>query len=347
MIRTWNHFLNIDLNFTTVETKEVAQQVKLGAFVFVGLALFVASVFLIGSENNIFSRTFTISASFKNVEGLKQGDNVWLSGVKIGTVKDVQIVSQGKVIVKLSLKNDQSNFIRKDATASISSDGLVGNKIVVIRPGNAGTTIAPNDTINTSSPADSQELLNIAKDVGESTRSLTNDLSLIAKRINEGKGIVGELLNDGALALEVRQAVSNLSTTGNNTAKASAELHKLLYDLRNGDGLVPTLVSDTSYAKSFQTSLANIEKVSANAQILSANLQDLAKKMNDDQNALGVLLSDEASAERLKNTIINAEQASGKLDENMEALQHNFLLRGFFKKQERKKKREAASSKGN
>ncbi len=329
-----------------MERKEVGQQIKLGTFVLVGLALFMASVFLIGSENNIFSRTFMISASFKNVEGLKEGDNVWLSGVKIGTVRDVKIVSQGNVIVKLSLKDDQSNFIRRDATASISSDGLVGNKIVVIRPGNAGTAIAPNDTINTSSPADSQQLMNIAKDVGESTRSLTNDLSIIAKRINEGKGIVGELLNDGALAMEVRQAVSNLSMTGRNTAQASAELSKLLYELRHGDGLMPTLISDSSYANTFRTSLANIEKVSANAQILSTNLQNLSTKMNDDNNALGVLLNDEASAERLKNTIQNAEQASGKLDENMEALQHNFLLRGFFRKQDRKKKREAASSKG-
>src|SRR3954465_3410555 len=97
----------------------------------------MVSVFLIGSENNIFSRTFNIAAEFKNIEGLKEGDNVWLSGVKIGTVSDVKIVAEGKVVVKLSLKDRQSEFIRKDATASIGSDGLVGNKIVVIRPGTA------------------------------------------------------------------------------------------------------------------------------------------------------------------------------------------------------------------
>ena len=71
-----------------------------------GIVLFLVSVFFIGSENNIFSRTFTVSAVFKNVEGLKPGDNVWLSGVKIGTVSDVRIVSEGKVIVDLSLKEN-------------------------------------------------------------------------------------------------------------------------------------------------------------------------------------------------------------------------------------------------
>jgi phospholipid/cholesterol/gamma-HCH transport system substrate-binding protein len=329
-----------------VEKKEIAQQMKLGAFVLGGLGLFLATVFLIGSENNIFSKTFSISAEFKNVEGLKEGDNVWLSGVKIGTVSDVKIASQGRVLVRLTLKDKQSDFIRRDATASIGSDGLVGSKIVVIRPGSAPEGIEPNDTINATSPTDTQDLINIAKDVGENTRSLTMDLSVIAKRINDGRGIVGELLNDGQLAIELRQAVTNLSTTGNNTALASAELHKLLYEMRNGNGLMPTLISDTSYANTFKSALANIEQVSANAQVVSSNLQTMAAKMNDEDNAINVLLSDKAMANQLRQTIENAEQATDKLDANMEALQHNFLFRGYFRKQEKRKAKEAASSKG-
>jgi phospholipid/cholesterol/gamma-HCH transport system substrate-binding protein len=327
-----------------VEKKEIAQQIKLGAFVLIGLGLFLVTVFFIGSENNIFSKTFPVMAEFKNVEGLKEGDNVWLSGVKIGTVSDVKIASEGKVVVRLTLKNNQNEFIRKDATASIGSDGLVGNKIVVIRPGSAAQAVNPEDTLRTASPADTQELINIAKDVGENTRSLTTDLSLIASRINKGQGVVGELLNDGALAQELRQAVSNLTATGNNTAMASAELHKLLYEMRNGNGLMPTLISDTAYAHTFKHALNNIEQVSANAAVVSENLQNLAGKMNDDNNAVGVLLTDKELAGRLKNTVENAEQASEKLDENMEALQHNFLFRRYFRKQDKKKEKEAASA---
>lgn len=330
----------------TVETKEVAQQIKLGAFVLVGLGLFLAAVFLIGSENNIFSRTFIIFAEFKNVEGLKEGDNVWLSGVKVGTVTDVRIASQGRVIVRLTLKDNQGDFIRKDAAASIGSDGLVGNKIVVLRPGMSSRPVSPEDTISTSSPADTQELINIAKDVGENTRSLTTDLSVIAKRINEGQGVVGELLNDGALARELRQAVNYLTTTSNNTALASAELHKLFYELRRGDGLLPVLISDTAYAHTFKHALHNIEQVSANAAVVSNNLQTLATRMNDEDNAIGALLTDKDLAERLRSTVENTEQASEKLDENMEALQHNFLFRRYFRKQEKRKEKEAASSAG-
>lgn len=326
-----------------METKEVAQQVKLGGFVLAGLALFLAAVFLIGSENNIFSRKFTLAAMFKNVEGLKEGDNVWLSGVKIGTVSDVEVAAEGKVVVRLALKDRQSEFIRKDAIASIGSDGLVGNKIVVIRPGTSALGVEPDDTISTSSPADTQDIINIAKEVGENTRSLTEDLSLIAKRINEGKGIVGEVLHDGALAQDIRLAVESLRVTGTNTAKASSELRQLLYEMKNGNGLLPALIADTSYANTFRIALTRIQEVSTNAAHVSENLQALTEKMNDTDNTLGVLLNDKAVAQRLRSTIENADEASQKLDENMEALQHNFLFRGYFRKQEKRRAKEAAS----
>jgi phospholipid/cholesterol/gamma-HCH transport system substrate-binding protein len=330
-----------------METKEIKQQVKLGAFVLAGVTLFLVAVFFIGSENNIFSRTYEVSVVFRNVEGLKEGDNVWLSGVKVGTVTGVQIAEQDRVFVTLSLKNNQHQFITKDATASVGSDGLVGNKIVVIRPGKSKYPIAENDTINSLSPTDTQELINIAKDVGDNTRTLTNDLKLIAKRVNDGQGVVGELFNDGKIAQDLRMAVANLKTTGDHTAKLSGELQALIADLRTGNGLLPVLLHDTSYAQDFAQALKNVNQVSAHAQVVANNLEDLSLKMNQKDNAVGVLLTDSAFAERLRNTLANTEQATEKLDQNMEALQHNFLLRGYFRKQDRKKEREASTSRSN
>ena len=209
-----------------MDTSEIRQQVKLGAFVLGGLFLFFLSIFFIGKESNIFNPTFVICAVFKNVEGLQPGDNVWLSGVKIGTVKNVEIVKEGKVVVSLSLRDRQNKFIGKNATASIGSDGFIGNKIVVIRPGNAMSVIEDKDTINSLSPADTQELINIAKEVGENTRSITTDLKVLVAKINKGQGVVGELLNDGPLAQDIRTSVSNLKVTGENTQRASSELSR-------------------------------------------------------------------------------------------------------------------------
>jgi phospholipid/cholesterol/gamma-HCH transport system substrate-binding protein len=318
-----------------MESKEYRQNIKLGLFVLSGIILFLISVFYIGSERNIFNKTFTLSAIFKNVEGLTEGDNVWLSGVKIGTVKNVTIISEGKVIVSLSLKDKQNEFIKKDATAFIGSDGLVGSKIVVIRPGAAPQIIHDNDTINSLSPTDTQELINIAKDVGSNTRSLTDDLKLITQKINKGQGVVGELLNEGELSHDLRQTINSLKIASQNTSQATVDLKELVSEINNGNGLVTQLIRDSAYATTFSSALNNIAETGENAKMMSRDLKEVIEKFNDKNNAIGVLLADSAFANKLRVTLSNAQSASVKLDQNMEALKHNFLLRGYFRKQEK------------
>jgi phospholipid/cholesterol/gamma-HCH transport system substrate-binding protein len=318
-----------------METKEIQNNLTLGIFVIIGIVVFLTGVFFIGRENNVFSRTFTAFAVFKNVEGLNNGDAVWLSGVKIGTVKDVSIQQEGKVVVRLALKENQNKFIAKNATALIGSDGLVGNKIVIVRPGK-GIAIHESDTINTTSPTDTQELFNIAKDVGENTRSLTNDLSALVEKINKGQGVVGQLLSDeGPIARDIRETVSQFKSTGIQTAQASKELSAMMDKINNGDGLVNRLVTDTTLAVVFDETLENIKRVSANSAEMSKNLEQLIVKMNNKNNTVGLVLADTVFANKLKVTVDNAKSASLKLDENLEAMKHNFLLRHYFKKKEK------------
>jgi phospholipid/cholesterol/gamma-HCH transport system substrate-binding protein len=322
-----------------MENEDVKRNIKLGAFVLGGIVCFLGALFYLGREGNLFNRTFTVSAIFKNVEGLKEGDNVWLSGVKIGTVQRVQIVSEGQVIVSLSLKDKQNEFVKKNATAFVGSDGLVGNKIVIIRPGTSNQIIEDNDTINALSPADTQELLNIAKEVGVNTRSITDDLKLISARLNKGEGIFGELLRDGPISTELRQTIAALKSTGENANRLTTDAAKVLTEIKHGDGLITKLIRDTSYASTFKNTLESIAEVGDNSKKMSEDLQSMITKMNTSDNAIGVLLTDTLFAQKLKGTLDNAQSASLKLDKNMEALQHNFLLRGYFRKQKKAEER--------
>lgn len=315
--------------------EDYKRNIKLGAFVIGGITIFLLAVFYLGSQNNYFNKTFTVSAIFKNVEGLKEGDNVWLSGVKIGTVRVVQIVSEGKVVIRLSLKDKQNEFIKQDATAFIGSDGLVGNKIVVIRPGVSVNIIEDQDTINSLSPTDTQELINIAKEIGTTTRSITLDLKLISSKINKGEGILGELLHEGPVSSDLRGAISALKAAGDNTKNATTELNKVMMQINNGNGLVTKLLKDTSYVTTFDHALVNVAQVSVDAKKMSGELQKITAKMNEGDNAIGVLLSDTAFAAKLQGTLTNTQLASAKLDQNMEAMQHSFPLKRYFKKQKK------------
>lgn len=327
-----------------MENQDINRSLKLGAFVLGGIILFLGFVFYLGREGNLFNRTFMVSAIFRNVEGLKEGDNVWLSGVKIGMVKNVLIVSEGKVIVTLSLKDKQNKFIKKDATAFVGSDGFVGNKIVVIRPGTTDQMIVENDTINSLSPTDTQELFNLAKEIGMSTRSITDDLKLISARLNKGEGIFGELLHDGPVSDDLRYTIATLKTTGENANLISVETNKLLTAINTGDGLITKLISDTGYAQSLDKTLQNINTASANTLKVTEDLQRVTAKINDSDNALGVLLADTVFAQKLRGTFDNTESATFKLNENMEALQHSFPLKRYFKKKKKAEEQSKSNS---
>ncbi len=318
--------------------EDYKKKIQLGLFVAGGVVLFLAALFYLGKENNLFNKTFTVLAVFKNVEGLNSGDNVWLSGVKIGTVKDVTIVTEGKVIVSMALKEKQNQFIKKDATASVGSDGLVGNKIVVIRPGLSKTEIDDYDTINSQSPVDTQDVINLAKDVGTNTKSITGDLKLIIEKINRGEGLLGEIVNDGEISQDIRATISLLKVASNNTLRVSQKMDGLLTEVQHGQGLMAHLLNDSSYTNSFKAALKDISEVGANAKTISADLQKITDQLNSKDNIVHVLIADSSAANDLKKTITTATMASEKLDENMTALQSNFLLRRYFKKKEKEAK---------
>ena len=314
--------------------KNNIDQVKLGAFTLGGIVLFMLSMLYLGREENMFSKTFTVHAVFKNVEGLQSGDNVWLSGVKIGQVHDVDIVADGMVIVEMMLKENQNQFITRDATASVGSDGLVGNKLVVIRPGKSRVPIQDNDTLNSMSPADTQEVLNVAKEVGDNTKEITDDLKLITRKIAHGDGIVGEILNDGEIVDDLRTSVKMLVSAAARTNQAAGRMNVLLEDIHHGQGLMTHLLTDSSYTDSFEQSLKSFSEASENAKLVTEDLKLLSSKINDENNLLHVIISDTASAQDLRDGIASAQSASDKLDENMTAMRSNFLLRKYFRNKE-------------
>jgi phospholipid/cholesterol/gamma-HCH transport system substrate-binding protein len=123
-----------------------------------------------------------------------------------------------------------------------------------------------------------------------------------------------------------------------NTNQATVDLKQLVSEINTGQGLVTKLIKDSTYATTFNTALQNVAEVGVNAKQMSEDLKEVVSKFNDEDNAIGVLLSDSTFANKLRITLNNAQSASGKLDQNMEALRHNFLFRGYFRKQEKKAK---------
>src|ERR1700761_4029314 len=174
-----------------------SQKLKIGLFTFVGLLVLIAAVFFIGNQKSLFSSTFRLSGKFKNVSGLQVGNNVRFAGINIGVVDDIDIVNDTSVKVVLTINDDVKKFIKKDAKMSIGSDGLMGDKLVVIMPGGANTTtmVNDNDQIGSVNPVDVDKIVAKLTKIEDNAGSLIDNLSQIVAKVNTGKGSLGRLLN--------------------------------------------------------------------------------------------------------------------------------------------------------
>src|ERR1700686_1656405 len=114
---------------------------KLGIFVLSGLVLFVFTIYLIGRQKYFFGSTFHLQAQFKTVSGLKVGNNVRFSGINVGTVDQIELITDTSVMVNLVIRKKYQEFIKTDAKAGIGSDGLMGDKVLTISPGLSSGTM--------------------------------------------------------------------------------------------------------------------------------------------------------------------------------------------------------------
>ncbi len=319
---------------------KASKPVILGIFIIVGLAAFAVAVLTLGGQKKSFVKTFTVNAIFNDVSGLQTGNNVWFSGVKIGTVKKVSFYNDALVLVSMNIEKSIQPHIHKNAMVKIGSDGLIGNKIVIVVP---GTTIAPQvepgDFLVMKNSFGTTELIDTLMENNRNLLSITKNLKTISTKINDGKGTAATLINDTSLANNFKAAVNNLQVTIVNFKKLSGKSGNLLSSLQsfaanlNKQGtLLNKLVTDTIVFKNLNNSISKLTETVNIATAFASNLKNASDALSQKNNTVGILLNDSATAQSIKSIIKNLESGSSKLDENLEALKHNFLLRGYFKK---------------
>jgi phospholipid/cholesterol/gamma-HCH transport system substrate-binding protein len=316
--------------------------VTLGIFIFLGLLILVAGVLTLGGQKNSFQKKITVRAIFDDVGGLQTGNNVWFSGVKIGTVKKMTFHggSQVEVIMNIDEKNQQ--YIRKNAKAKISSEGFIGNKLVVIYGGSMeAPPVVDEDILGVEKAASTDEMLATLQENNKNLLDITNNFKLISKRINDGEGSIGKLLSDETLANNLEVTVNGLKQASANAQRLTASISGYASKLQSEGSLTNDLITDTVIFNRLRSTVAQLQQTSKTASEVAENFKEVSAKVNSSNSPVGVLLNDPQAAADLKATLTNLNAGTEKLDENMEAMQHNFLLRGFFKKKEKAEAKEA------
>ncbi|MCB0399846.1 MAG: MCE family protein [Winogradskyella sp.] len=318
-----------------------SQKTRLGIFVIMSTILFIIAVYMIGQGKDMFKKTFTISAYFQNVNGLQNGNNVRYSGIDIGTVRAIDMINDSTIKVDMSIEEKITKHIKKDAIATIGSDGLVGNMIVNIVPGKGTATVIENgDVIESFSKIGADDILSTLSVGSENAALLTVDLLKITTEMLEGEGTIGLLLNDTIMAQDLKQSVYNLKTASRGATKAITELTDLISSIKtNDDSVLGMVLNDSISGNQLKSIVNNLETSSNEINSILNNINTVVNDLNSSEGAYNYIVRDTALVNDLKSTIKNINEGTGKFNENMEALKHNFLTRGYFRKLERQEKK--------
>ena len=320
--------------------KTTSQKIRLGFFVIIGLLLFILAIYFVGSKQKMFGKTNHLEAVFNNVNGLQLGNNVRYSGINVGTVLGIDM--ENDTIIKVDMIVDKAifPFIKKDAIATISSDGLVGNMIVNIIPGKGiQPSVEPGDRIGSQNKVRTEDILNTLSVTNANASKLSSDLLKITNKINEGKGTVGTLLNDTLMAKDLKETMKYLKRTGKETSESVVELKKIIQSLDKKDNIIG-VIKDTAVANKIKNMVNNLDQSSKEINKVVTNLNATILNVKDGKGALNYLSNDPKLVTKIDSTMTNINQASFRLNENLEALKHNFLFRGYFRKLEREKAKE-------
>jgi len=193
--------------------KESGRTWKLGMFVIIGLVLFAFTIYFIGKQKNLFGSTFHLTSQFKTVSGLKLGNNVRFSGINVGTVSDIELATDTSVLVTMVIKKDVQKFIKTDARVGISSDGLMGEKVLTIFPGTAtNSPVKDNGLLLSKNPIEMDDIMISVKGSVDNIGIITDQLAQFTFKLNNGKGALSKLMNDEKFGKSLDATMTNLKT---------------------------------------------------------------------------------------------------------------------------------------
>lgn len=321
--------------------KPISGHIKLGIFVIAGLAFLVLLLYMIGRNQNLFGSHLTIKAVFTDADGLKPGNNVRYAGIEIGTVTYVHFLSDTTVEVAMTVATQAASVIHRNAVASVGTDGLVGNRILNIKPGESGAQmIRDGDYLSTKPKVNLDNALQTLSHTNDDVAEIAEQLKTTVRKINESTAL-WKLLNDRSIPLHLQTALRNIATVTARANNIAGTMETAVADAKNGKGLLATLLYDTAISVELKRTVMQFRKLGTSADSLVGIVQVSVNGLNEElmhgKGAAHDLLRDTSLAGRLARSLQNIEKGTDGFNQNMEALKHNFLFSGYFKKLEKQR----------
>jgi phospholipid/cholesterol/gamma-HCH transport system substrate-binding protein len=325
--------------------KKIINRVKLGAFVLSGLLFLILLLYMIGKNRHLFGPSFIVKAQFENVQGLVPGNNVLFSGIEVGTVKRINILSDTLIEVVMVIDDKMQKIIRNNAVVSIGSDGLMGNKVINISPARSPAPLVKKEEILLSRKAEStDDMLQVLSKTNHDISVIAAQLKITVERINNSTAL-WTILNDETLPQHLRTSAANVQLATARAAVVANDLQSVVSNIKNGKGSLGAVLTDTSFAENLNDAIVKIKGVGDRAeeltQVLNTVIAGVKQDINDGKGPVNALLKDSSMVVKISSSLDNIQKGTDAFSQNMEALKHNFLFRGYFKKLEKQKKKDS------
>jgi phospholipid/cholesterol/gamma-HCH transport system substrate-binding protein len=314
-----------------------------GLFVAAGLLLFTVGLFLIGNRHQAFARHIAFYAEFRDLSGLAKGSKVQVGGMDAGQILDIGVPDSPSAKFRVMLRIDEKfgGLVRTDSLVTIGTAGVVGETFLLIRPGSANAQAAAAlATLPSKEPVELAELLDQGKgtlaDVDMAVQNANGILTTVGGRVNstldqtrgtisnvndvvvglkDGRGTAGMLLQDKMLADQIRQAMTNAQQATADLSHVSGQANELLSDIRS-----------RNFPQKIDSTLASVGSAASHFDATSRQLnQTITEFAGPDEQGV-------SAGVNLRESLSHANAASSNVADDTEALKHNFILRGFFKR---------------
>lgn len=325
--------------------QKTVNNIRLGLFVLSGILFLVLLLYMIGKNRNLFGSNFTLKARFQNVQGLVSGNDVRYAGISVGTVKDIQIVNDTLIEVSMLVDDKMKRVIHNNSIVSIGTDGLMGNKLVNISPSKSSAPfINEGDILLTRKPIDTEDMFQTLAKTNNDVNIIAENLKTTIKRVNDSKAL-WNILNDEELPRNIRASLINTKLATGKAKDMISDLQTIVAAVKEGKGSIGAVLKDTAFALNLGQAIEKIKLAGDHVNNLTSNLDSLVKlialQVNDGRGPVTALLKDSSIVSKLHVSLDNIQKGTEAFNANMEALKHNFLFRGYFKKLEKQNQKQS------
>jgi len=252
----------------------------------------------------------------------------------------VKIINEHTIEAIMTINKKVNHIIRKNALASIGTDGIVGNKIVNINPQNPPANLAiENDLLPTRLPIDTDELLRTLAKSNNNIAIISEGLKTTISKINNSHAM-WNLLNDNAFNQNLKMSANNINEATININNTAKRIHQIALKVQKGEGSLGRLIYDSNIVISLDSAIFSINRAGNQVNNLSQELRNDVSSFNENlqlgKGTIPVLLNDSNMAIKVNQTLENIEKSADNFNQNMEALKHSIFFRGYFRKKANK-----------